>query len=189
MYVYLGLGTNTGDRVGHLRAAIDRLGAVVTIQRESFVYETAPMYITEQPTFLNMVVFGETALTPAALLNAIKAIEATLGRDLSPAATRYGPRSIDIDIELATSVPHPITSDDYITVATPTLTIPHPRLAERAFVLRPLLDVSTALDLIDPRSQVAIVDLARMTQEQGCVLIGALDHTPTLSRTDEENVS
>ncbi len=148
MFVYLGLGTNLGDRAANLSQAIRRLAAAVTILRQSSVYESAPLHVADQPDFLNMVVMGETALSPHDLLRAIKAIEAEMGRDLSPNAQRFGPRPIDIDIVLAAHVANPHTPADYIVVDAPDLTIPHPRMAERAFVLYPLLELDA--DLRDP---------------------------------------
>jgi 2-amino-4-hydroxy-6-hydroxymethyldihydropteridine diphosphokinase len=127
--VYLGLGSNLGDRLAHLRAAVDALAPVVAVRRISSVYDTAPQLVTEQPRFLNAAVAGETALEPLALLHAVKAIEARLGREPGP---RYGPRVVDIDLLLIEGV----------TLATDELTLPHPRLAERAFALVPLAEIA-----------------------------------------------
>ncbi len=127
--VLLGLGSNLGRRRDHLRRAVTALAEGLEITATSPVYETAPMYVTEQPRFLNMAVGGETAMTAAALLAWLKSLEARLGRT---ASARFGPRAIDLDILFY----------GRDVVATPTLTIPHPRLAERAFVLRPLADIA-----------------------------------------------
>ena len=127
--VLLGLGSNLGRRQDHLRRALAALAERLEITATSPVYETAPMYVTEQPRFLNMVVGGETAMPAAALLAWLKSLEAGLGRT---ASVRFGPRAIDLDILFY----------GRDVVAMPTLTIPHPRLAERAFVLRPLADVA-----------------------------------------------
>ena len=127
--VLLGLGSNLGRRRDHLRRALTALAEGLEITATSPVYETAPMYVTEQPRFLNMVVGGETAMPAAALLAWLKSLEARLGRT---ASVRFGPRAIDLDILIWGRE----------VVATPTLTIPHPRLAERAFVLRPLADLA-----------------------------------------------
>ncbi len=134
--VHLALGGNIGDRKANLRAALDRLAAGVGIDRQSAVYETAPMYVTDQPAFLNMAVSGLTTLAPMDLLAFLKDIESDLGRDL--AGLRFGPRPIDIDILLY----------DGVTMADQTLEIPHPRMAERAFVLCPLADI--AADAVHP---------------------------------------
>jgi 2-amino-4-hydroxy-6-hydroxymethyldihydropteridine diphosphokinase len=127
--VYLGLGSNLGDRLAHLRAAVAALAPMVDVRRVSSVYDTAPQLVTDQPRFLNAAVMGETTLEPLALLRAVKAIEARLGRAPGP---RYGPRVVDIDLLLV----------DGVTLATDELTLPHPRLAERAFALAPLAEIA-----------------------------------------------
>ena len=127
--VTLALGTNLGDRPGNLQAAIKVLPPVVTVLEQSFVYETLPWGLTNQPRFLNMVIKGETRQKPQELLKKLKSLETQLGRIPS---IRYGPRKIDIDI---------LFYDDLILV-TPELTLPHPHLHERAFVLVPLADVA-----------------------------------------------
>ncbi|MBK1839987.1 2-amino-4-hydroxy-6-hydroxymethyldihydropteridine diphosphokinase [Azospirillum sp. YIM B02556] len=134
--VHLALGGNLGDRAANLAEAIRRLAGAVEIDAQSALYETAPMYVTDQPAFLNMAVRGTTRLGPAELLRFLKEIEASLGRDLG--GLRFGPRPIDIDILLYA---------DRV-VAEPDLEIPHPRMAERAFVLCPLADI--AADTIHP---------------------------------------
>lgn len=127
--VYLGLGTNLGDRFANLRAAVAALGAVAEVEALSRVYETAPLYVTDQPAFLNMAARARTRLDPASLLRRLKAIEDELGR---VAAVRYGPRLIDLDILLY----------DQIVLNEAELTIPHPRLPERRFALAPLADIA-----------------------------------------------
>jgi len=127
--VYLALGTNLGDRPGNLRAALTILPPHVTILKKSAVYETQPWGVTDQPAFLNMVLKGETRMTPLELLHYLKDLETRLGRHSS---IRYGPRNIDIDILFY----------DEIIFHTPELTIPHPNLHERAFVLVPLADLA-----------------------------------------------
>lgn len=130
--VYLGLGSNLGDREAYIRAALRELERVVTLRALSSLYATEPWGLREQPEFLNVVCMGETHLTPHALLAEIKAIERRLGRQPT---VRYGPRPIDIDI---------LFYADYI-VQTDELQIPHPRLAERAFVLIPLMEIAPDL--------------------------------------------
>lgn len=131
--VHLALGSNLGDRGANLEAAIHALAARVWIDDLSAVYETAPMYVTDQPAFLNMVVRGRTDLAPADLLRFVKRVEASLGR--AEDGERFGPRPIDVDILLYGDT----------RVDMPELEIPHPRIAERAFVLRPLADLGPDL--------------------------------------------
>ena len=123
--VYFGLGSNLGDRQANLVEGIQRLRAQVDVLRLSSVYETEPAYVTDQPRFLNMVAKGVTALDPHALLAFLKRIEQGMGRRDE---VRYGPRPIDIDI---------LFYDDQV-IRSESLTVPHPLLAERGFVLVPL---------------------------------------------------
>jgi GTP cyclohydrolase-4 len=127
--VYFGLGSNLGDRQANLVEGIQRLRAQVEVARLSSVYETEPAYVTDQPRFLNMVVQGVTALDLDTLLAFLKRIEQAMGRRGS---VRYGPRPIDIDILLF---------DDQV-VRSESLTVPHPLLAERGFVLVPLDEIA-----------------------------------------------
>jgi 2-amino-4-hydroxy-6-hydroxymethyldihydropteridine diphosphokinase len=127
--VYLALGTNLGDRLANLQAAITALQPAVRILDCSPAYETQPWGYTDQPAFLNQVISGETALLPHDLLAHLKTLEIKLGRTPT---FRYGPRRIDIDI---------LFYNDLI-LDTITLTLPHPRLQERAFVLVPLADIA-----------------------------------------------
>jgi 2-amino-4-hydroxy-6-hydroxymethyldihydropteridine diphosphokinase len=128
--VTLALGSNLGDRSGNLRAAITALPPAVSVLEQSFVYETLPWGVIDQPNFLNMVIKGETQLKPLELLKQLKALETSLGRVPS---NHYGPRKIDIDI---------LFYEDII-LDTPELTLPHPHLHERAFVLAPLADLAS----------------------------------------------
>lgn len=127
--VFIALGGNIGDRSANLAAALERLAVLMTIEKRSAVYETAPKYVTDQPAFLNMAVVGETELAPESLLDALKDIEQALGR---VEGQRFGPRPIDLDI---------LFYDD-LQIDTPRLTVPHPRLHERRFVLAPLADIA-----------------------------------------------
>jgi 2-amino-4-hydroxy-6-hydroxymethyldihydropteridine diphosphokinase len=141
--VHLSLGGNLGDRLGRLSAAPAALAAHgLEILRVSPVYETAPMYVADQPAFLNMAVAAATALEPEALLQAAQAVERAAGRDRAK-ETRNGPRTLDIDLLSMEGVTlDGVTPDG----AAPTdLTLPHPRMAERAFVLAPLADIAGAL--------------------------------------------
>ncbi len=122
--VLFALGTNLGDREANLRRAIARLRRETTVDAVSAVYETAPMYDTDQGAFLNMCVAARTDLTPEALLARLKAAEAEIGRVPS---RPNGPRLIDLDLLLY---------GDRV-VDRPELVVPHPRMAERGFVLAP----------------------------------------------------
>jgi GTP cyclohydrolase-4 len=130
--VYFGLGSNLGDRQANLVEGIQRLRAQVEVSRLSSVYETEPAYVTEQPRFLNMVVKGTTALDPPALLAFLKRIEQGMGRRET---VRYGPRPIDIDI---------LFYDEQV-IRSESLTVPHPLLGERGFVLVPLHEIAPEL--------------------------------------------
>ncbi len=133
--VYLGLGTNLGQRMRNMRQALDLLSRRVHIEELSSIYETEPWGYLDQPRFLNAVCRGVTFLSHGELLYLAKRIETSLGRSLGfPNA----PRPMDIDI---------LFYGDLI-LESPDLTIPHPRLAERAFVLVPLREI--APDLIHP---------------------------------------
>lgn len=130
--VFLALGTNLGDRVENLRAALQALLPAVKIQAASPVYETPPWGYTDQPAFLNMVIQAEAELPPGDLLRELKRIEVDLGRQPN---FRYGPRLIDLDILFYGQQ----------TLQLENLSIPHPRLQERAFVLVPLADLAPGL--------------------------------------------
>lgn len=160
--VCIALGSNLGDRLGNLRAAVAGLGPMVTVTARSAVYETAPMYVTDQPAFLNMAVRGETELAPTALLAHLKAIEATLGR--RDGGVRFGPREVDLDILLYGNV----------VLSAPGLEVPHPRMAERAFVLRPLADV--AADVRHPVLGRTIAEL--LAEVEGADTVTPLDAPP-----------
>ncbi len=138
---YLGLGANLGDRAANLAEAIRRLTETrgVRLIRRSGLYETAPVGVTDQPPFLNAVLEAETTLDPRELLARLKAIEAALGRQPGP---RWGPRPIDLDILLF--------GDAH--VAEPDLTIPHPALWDRLFVLAPLTELHPDLPAPDGRT-------------------------------------
>jgi len=128
---YLSLGSNLGDRTGHLRAAINKLSGVGTVTKCSSFYETEPVEFTNQPEFLNCVVELETALNPHQILDAILQIEREMGRDRST-QHRKGPRTIDIDLLLAGDA----------VIKTPHLVVPHPSMQDRRFVLEPLAEIA-----------------------------------------------
>jgi len=139
MRAYLGLGSNLGDRLVNLRAARDALAAHgVRVLAGSSVYETEPQgEMTDQPDFLNAAVAIETELDPEALLDVCKSVEDDLGR--VAAGPRHGPRPIDVDLLLMGSVVH----------SSQRLTLPHPEVTARRFVLEPLLELEASLELPD----------------------------------------
>ena len=130
--IYLALGSNLGDRPANLRAAIAALPPAVRTLAQSPIYETPPWGLTDQPAFLNMVLKVETHLAPLDLLAHLKHLESELGR--LPAVC-WGPRLIDMDILFY----------DELILKIPELTIPHPHLQARAFVLVPLADLDPGL--------------------------------------------
>jgi 2-amino-4-hydroxy-6-hydroxymethyldihydropteridine diphosphokinase len=127
--VCLALGANIGDRLASLQAAIEAMTPLVRPVAVSRVYETDPMYATDQPLFLNAALRAETELDPQTLLLTLKDLERDIGR---LPTFRYGPRLIDIDIVLY----------DDLALKTTELTIPHALMHERLFVLQPLADVA-----------------------------------------------
>jgi GTP cyclohydrolase-4 len=142
--VYLGLGSNVGNRARNIYSALRRLQDEIQLDRISSLYETQPVGYTDQPRFLNLVCAGETHLSPEDLLVLAKRIEREMGRKQG---IRFGPRIIDIDV---------LFYEDLI-MDTPQLEIPHPRLAERGFVLIPLNEVAPGL--LHPRLKVSVREL------------------------------
>lgn len=137
--VYLSLGSNLGDRPANLEASIAALSAGgFTPEARSSIYETAPQDVIDQPWFLNLCVAGVTELQPLALLALTRSAELALGRKRDGTELPGGPRLLDIDI---------LFYGDEV-IATPELTVPHPRLLNRRFVLEPLLEI--APDLMHP---------------------------------------
>ena len=146
---YLSLGSNLGDREANITSALTMLGQEARILKVSSLYETEPVGYKEQPWFLNCVCALETDLSPQALLEFVKAIETKLGRKPT---LRFGPRPIDIDILFY----------DGLILDSPDLVIPHPRLAERAFVLVPLKEI--APNLVHPLSGLTIEELLKRVE-------------------------
>jgi 2-amino-4-hydroxy-6-hydroxymethyldihydropteridine diphosphokinase len=126
---YLSLGSNLGDRDRSLGEAIRRLRSVGRVQAISSLYETQPVELTGQPWFLNCALALETSAGPAQLMEQLLAIESALGRER---IQRKGPRTMDLDIVLFAD----------LIVNTPAVTIPHPAMQERRFVLAPLAEIA-----------------------------------------------
>jgi 2-amino-4-hydroxy-6-hydroxymethyldihydropteridine diphosphokinase len=127
--VYLSLGSNVGDRAAHLNRAIDRMGALGKVMAVSSFYETEPVEFAAQPWFLNCAVELDTEKMPKQLLAAILDIEKEMGRRR---VQKKGPRTLDIDILLFRNA----------IIQTKGLTIPHPAMHERRFVLEPLAEIA-----------------------------------------------
>ena len=141
--VYLGLGSNVGDREAHLREALDKLQARdLRLRRASSLYETEPVGLRDQRWFLNQVSEFETELFPLQLWQRIRRVENHLGRKR---VVVNGPRTIDIDILLYGSA----------LVKTAELEVPHPRYRERRFVLEPLAELNASLRDPETRQTVA----------------------------------
>lgn len=170
--VYLGLGSNLGDRAANLREAIQRLTEKVTIRSVSSLYETEPWEpatrpanyagcslpkgVSDQPAFLNAACMGETDLSPQDLVRFTQSIERQMGR---VPTRRWGPRLIDLDILLY---------GDWI-LNTPDLTVPHPRLTQRRFVLVPLAEI--AAEVIHPGNNLSVRDLLARCEDVHTILL------------------
>jgi 2-amino-4-hydroxy-6-hydroxymethyldihydropteridine diphosphokinase len=159
---YLGLGSNVGDREAHLRAAVELLAEHgIEVEAVSSLYETEPVgEILDQPDFLNAAVRISTELEPEALLDKCKAIEVEQGRMFG--GPRHGPRPLDVDLL--------ILGD--LELETERLTLPHPQVTARRFVLAPLLELDSGLAL--PDGTVLREALARLGEGERVERIGAL---------------
>jgi len=131
---FVGVGSNLGDRRATIERAVDLLRAHVAVVAVSTLRETAPWGYADQPAFLNGALEVETSLVARELLDALLGIERELGR-VRAGGPRYGPRTIDLDL---------LVFGDEV-VAEPGLTVPHPRLSERAFALEPLAELDSEL--------------------------------------------
>jgi len=155
--VYLALGSNVGNRAANLKSAIAALPPQMEVKAKSRVFETPPWGYADQEKFLNQVLKVQTYLQPEQLLKHLKRLEVTLGRE---ATFQNGPRLIDIDILFY----------DELVFESPTVTIPHPRLHERGFVLMPLMDI--APDLVHPVKKQTIQQLIAFCDISGIVPFG-----------------
>lgn len=172
--VLLGLGANIGDAMSTLAAAVELIGELdgVDVEEVSSVYETPPWPAPDDPRhvpqdpYLNLVVRARAAGPPEALLTELLALETLLGRDRAR-EVRWGPRTIDIDL---------LVFADEVR-ASDVLTLPHPRIAERAFVLVPALEVWPGASLPDGRRLMAL--LAGLAPVEDILLVGRLDDVPT----------
>jgi 2-amino-4-hydroxy-6-hydroxymethyldihydropteridine diphosphokinase len=159
--VLLALGGNIGDVRATFERAIAMLcddGAVRLLARSSD-YRTPPWGVTDQPAFINAVIIVATSLKPHALLERVQGIERALGRDRA-SERRWGPRAIDIDI---------LAYDD-VTLREPDLTVPHPHLFERAFVLAPLAEIASE----------RVIDGRRIGPALGALDVGGIEKLPPL---------
>lgn len=172
--VFLGLGCNLGDRMATLERALDGVGSLdaTYVLAVANVVESEPWGVTDQPAFANTVACIDTAIPADRLLVALKDLEAELGRT---EGVRYGPRVIDIDILL-------YGDEEW---ETPTLTIPHPRLAERDFVVTPLLEVAAGVRWPDGSA----ITRERATEGRVMRVLGPVpgyeDRTPPSARSDD----
>ena len=139
MRAFIGLGSNMGDRAEHLRTAVRALNATpdIEVAQVSSIYETEPVGGPSQPDYLNAVVEIDTQLGPRAIFEACMTIEHALGRERS-SEEHWGPRAIDLDL---------LTCGDLV-VSDPDLEIPHPRIAERAFVLVPFSEIAPYVEIV-----------------------------------------
>ena len=142
MQAYVGLGSNLGEREATLWKALEGLGATegIEVVAVSSFRETDPVGVVDQPRFVNAAVALETSLRPRELLERLLDVERSLGRDRA-VEERWGPRTVDLDLLLYGGE----------SIDEPGLEVPHPRLAERAFVLEPLLELDPNLRLPDGR--------------------------------------
>lgn len=152
--LFIALGTNLGDRAANLAEARRRLGEHFHLVHASHLYETPPWGITAQPAFYNQVLETSTDVEPLELLHLVKRMEVEMGR---VPGLRYGPRLIDIDL---------LVYGERV-LETPELSLPHPRLFERAFVLVPLAEI--APELTPPTQTLSIAVLCSRLDTSGII--------------------
>ena len=154
--VYIGLGSNLGDRVANLRLAVQRLSAIVKIEKASQLYVGGPLGYGRDDAFVNAVIKASTTMKPMELLEMMQAIEIAMGRR---SGVQYGPRPIDLDLLFY----------DAIQIETRKLTVPHPRIPQRAFVLKPLAEI--APNLMHPVLYYTVSQLLQDTEDADQVQI------------------
>ncbi len=138
--VVIALGSNVGNPIQNVVKATENLANHISILSISPLYQTTPMYLIDQPDFINGALLAETNLSPLDLLRLLKSLEQDLGRETRP---RNGPREIDLDLISYGSLTYRFT-DEYGQIK---LQVPHPRIVERRFVLAPLMDIAPSLFL------------------------------------------
>ncbi|MEW5815126.1 MAG: 2-amino-4-hydroxy-6-hydroxymethyldihydropteridine diphosphokinase [Spirochaetota bacterium] len=167
--VFLGLGSNLGEREKNIVSAAEYLTEHITINKTATLYETLPRYNTNQPRFLNTVISGKTDLEPFSLLKFIQKIENALGRNREKAGFK-GPRSIDIDILLYGKR----------VIKSETLILPHPGIKERKFVLVPLLEIEPLIT--DPETGKQYSDYLSTLEEQGIYYFSLKKYSNTFKK-------
>lgn len=155
---FVAVGSNLGDRFQNIRKALQLLEADnnVRLTQTSFLYETKPMYVTDQPAFLNGAVELRTDLDPLLLLDSIKKVEAQLGRDFT--TIRNGPRPVDLDILTYAELDSDGNAYKSIVMDTKDLIIPHTRIQERDFVLIPFIDIAPQ-DFVLPKVNLTLTEV------------------------------
>lgn len=161
--VAVGLGSNRGDRARHLALGLRRLGELLDGLICSEVYETAPVGEAGERPFLNLCCVGRTSLAPGDLLDRLQEVEGEAGRPAVGAAGRSGARTLDLDLLLYGKR----------RLEEPDLTVPHPRLAERAFVLVPLAEVAAGWAV--PGAGATVAELARDVEHEGMARVGPVE--------------
>lgn len=138
--IVIALGSNVGDSVARIGQAVELLWEHMHVSAVSPLYRTEPMYVLDQPPFINGALLAETTASPRDLLRICKSVEAEIGR---LARERYGPREIDVDLIAYGRLKYRFQDEGRVV-----LELPHPRVIERRFVLAPLADIAPELDLV-----------------------------------------